>query len=232
MILSNIFFQAKNLIGFVSISINLFFLLYLLLQPNLTQTLSNIFSLATPIIALIAYKEYRQKVVNKVNDKQLNKIIELVNFLRKKRKFYLDIIDNNSSLPISYHTDLLGFLDEKPSFIQKGEISKKDFVKIEKQLYLYTKDPLIPKEIAKAITILLSKIRHQNPRNYIQRWRASPTYNYIIQEHSQEENNKFEVINQKVFYNTLCDLVSEINDWLHEYNVKDINLPDFTKVEI
>lgn len=61
--------------------------IWILFQNEFIKLISQLSSIGTVIIAFNALREYRNKVVNKVNEKQLDTVIELIKYIRDFRYF-------------------------------------------------------------------------------------------------------------------------------------------------
>ncbi len=190
--------------------------LWVLFHIELIKLIAQLSLFGIFIIACLAWREYKTQTKNQVNEKQLDKVIELVEYLRTKRKFYLNTQNDRED-----YVDLMGLL-ETTNDIHAIKIRSKDWEKLEKNLNYYRKHPLIPFEIAEAIKQFLNQINHpQIESKYIpvEQLIATPAFG----NHSKQPEETIE--QYFILKESVSELVLELHQWLNQTDVKRINLP-------
>jgi len=190
--------------------------IWILFHIELIKLISQLSTFGILIIACLAWREYQAKAANQVNDKQLEKVVELVEYLRKKRKFYI-----NTPYDGEDYVDLIGLL-ETTDDIQSLKISFKELEKIEKKLWYYSNHPLIPYEISQTIKIFLNQVQLNNLEGkYI------AVENIIsiakLEDHQKQQlepTQQYLILKQYV-----SEIVLALQQWLHQNDVQSVNLP-------
>jgi len=267
----------KNIyIPLIAVSLSLI-VIWIIFQAEFIKLLSEIASFGTLIVAIYAVKEYRSKVVNKVNEEQLKKVLELLEYMQKceyKGNFHiyqknihknpihivkeeislLEICENYNPLFLEYleYQDFINRpMDVNYSYLFVSEKFIKDLIKLSK----YCNNPLIPKEIAQKLKILsglnieglnIAKNQYKTEINHfnnsvVVKQEDNSESKYTLGEYIILDKDDYALTiycklqNKEItsvidywsdFRKYLKDLVKAIKNWLHNNNVKGVNLPD------
>lgn len=249
-----------------SISIITIFLPFLLgrlsLEPEALSLLLDIAryiaGIGTPVIAFIAYLEYRSKVANKVDEKQLSKVLELLEDMNncqfevkaQPNKGHIFVDPNKRLTDLTYN-----FNYQEPNFfIYKNYhefIVNKKFLDHLLKISDYCTDILIPPEIANELgkfvirQVTYYKLKPEN--NYLEKPLESSYIQISQKSEKEEENTLQDMIRLSATYTYIFQakespykswtdfriqlniLMKAIYKWLKKHNIEEINLPYLEK---
>lgn len=174
-------------------------------------------AIAGSVTAIYFSLGYHKILVNKLNEQQLNTVIEVVKEIRSLQGF-----KSTQQIYQEYNdgiTDLMGIYDFK--YCVSVVIDSQKFNELEKKLNEYINNPILPHKIANKLKKFLSKVQKTSNKNgsYIK-------YPALIQDHSSPQYKGIYILYLRQY---VGEIIVAIDDWLWENQVKDINLPKLDK---
>ncbi|MDR9403476.1 MAG: hypothetical protein RI580_08555 [Halothece sp. Uz-M2-17] len=194
----------------------------LTMKTDLLEAISKLSSIGTPLIALLAYIEYKSKTANKVNEKQLDTVIELVKYIRGYRYF-----ESTEKICYEYDdgkTDLIGIYNlTSPEDVV---ISYERFNDFKSELNKYVNDPVLPSPIACKIKNFLSNVKETKEYPKLGSHIEYPSFKEC------RDTLKYKSDGKIILKQYVGEIIMAIDDWLMENQVKNINLPKIDKESI
>lgn len=228
------------------------------MEPKAISLISDIAGIGTPLIAFIAYLEYRSKVANKVDEKQLSKVLKLLEDMNnckfkvkaQRNKGHIFADQNKRLTDLTYNFNY----QDPNSFMYKDYdefIINKKFLDYLLQISDYCTDILIPPEIANELRkFVIRQVNYYKlkPDNNSLEKPLESSYIQIFQKSEKEEENTLQdMIRLSATYTYIFQakespykswtdfriqlniLMKAIYKWLKKHNIEEINLPYLEK---
>ena len=217
-------FDKGEKVGTISLTVITLGLLFILgkltMKIDLLEAISKLSSIGTPLIALFAYIEYKSKTANKVNEKQLESVLEMVEYLTSKKvcrygqrssgkeayKTLLEVLE----IELDTEDRIQNQIIIEAEMGHREEIDNVDIERLEdfiNKINYYSKKPLMPTDI----------------RSELKKF-----HKYIEDEKSIHGNFRTHKI--ETFKISVDGIFRETQKWLHDNQVKDVRLPRIKKL--
>ena len=188
---------------------------YLEEKMEFSNTLSELASIGTPLIALFAYWEYKSKTANKVNEKQLESVLEMVEYLTSKKvcrygqrssgkeayKTLQEVLELEKKVGSVEHQIIIENEMTLRTRINNIGIDIELFEDFMDKINYYSKKPLIPNQIKNELEKFHEYLKYRQ------------TYGFFV----TAEIEDFKKHVDQIFYKT--------QKWLDSNQVKEVRLP-------